>query len=484
MGNFQSKKRLFFLKFCLTISFLILSFFLINLFSLKHYHRYLLQNTSATTLSRSSLELLQCSQQQPVEIYLLLDPASELSSDNIQRIKSDFKQLFREIITAVPQLAFHAEMIDSTKEAKDFTKITARFGLIPNNSVIIHSSQQTIVIPIETCYLIKSGKATGFCGEQKLMSAIAQLWHIHTHTLHFLTGHGEYDLDSTHPTDGMALMKSYLSSAGYHLAPLDLSTLEDTLPDNVTTLAIIGPKSSLQPHEIQLLRDWMGQPHHHLLLAIDGDLSTGLDDLAASYGIFIGQHPLVTTHAKETTLSHDIIIKKFAQHPINEKLITLRLPLILGTTCETKKLEGFLDPEKYEITELLLTHENVTEYAPQSQDYMPNKGPFVIATLSEKKSFDAHFNKVISNRLLVLGNADFLSNYRFQNLGNQTMAYQLFSYLSPIADTHTLNISPISIESFHFTLPQSQFNKIIFRSTLPILILVLLGISIAIIRRK
>jgi hypothetical protein len=244
-------------------------------------------------------------------------------------------------------------------------------------------------------------------------------------------------------------------------------------------VVIAGAKNKFFALETEVLRDFINNRNGKLVVALDGNFDAGLDDFFRDYGIVVGEDLLVPSNGRATNYSEDLIIKRFAPHKINDRIIEFRVPVILGATREVSMAPRFADAEKFEITELLQA-DSVTVERKNAKDAESESR--VVATISERKKFDATGVTASAGKVLVIGNADFISNEKFKSLGNRIFWAGISDYM--IYGENTGEFRDVAAESYKLTLSKMELGHIVLRvSFLPIGFL-LLALVVAFKRRK
>jgi hypothetical protein len=168
-----------------------------------------------------------------------------------------------------------------------------------------------------------------------------------------------------------------------------------------------------------------------------------------------------------------LIIKRFAPHKINGKVIEFRLPVTFGATYEIKRAPWFEDDGKFVITELMQADNSVA-----GED---GAAP-IVATLSERKKFDSAGVTVNGGKLLVIGSGDFISNGKFKILGNRVFWFGVSDYM--VDGDKFENFEDVKIANHRLALTKNEFERILCRISLLPIGFVLLALLVAFRRRK
>jgi hypothetical protein len=262
-------------------------------------------------------------------------------------------------------------------------------------------------------------------GERALSAAIARLTSTRAPWVAVLEGHGERRIDGEAPADLGRLGKELLER-GYLLRPLDLATIPD-VPVNTHLLVISTPTIPLFPGEAERLVDYLNRGGNLLWLLDPGPLN-GLEVLADQLGIGILPGTLVDAGAAAFGVDSPAVavISQFTDHPLSDGLKesallpgalafesrvapgwTLASYLASGADSwnETGRLQGTIDRD-----------EIVGEQA----------GPLPVVLALTRQLDDG--DRV--QRVLVVGDGDFLSNAQIGTQGNGALGLKLLRWLS------------------------------------------------------
>ena len=278
-------------------------------------------------------------------------------------------------------------------------------------------------------------QVVGDPGEQTLTNALQRLTREGERRALFLEGHGERDLAET-GNKGYAQLAQVLKSSGLVLQPYNL-VRTPALPDNVALVVLAGPRAPLLEGEVTLLRAYLANGGNLLWLQEPGEM-LGLDPLAQDLGIGFEPGMLVDNNRQLRMLlglDHPAIIPvaEYGTHAITADLDMLTLfPVARPIT-----LAG---SDTWVQTPLLATlQETWLETGPLegNVDFDPTAGdvggPLVLGAAFER-ALDAR-----DQRVVVIGDSDFLSNSFIGHGGNLNLATSLFNWLS--ADDALISIT-------------------------------------------
>ena len=119
--------------------------------------------------------------------------------------------------------------------------------------------------------------------EQSLTNALFKVSQDTQPTIYFTMGHGEHSLDDS-GDNGYGSLKGGLETNNYKTAMIDLKTVTETMPADITALVIGGPVSPFDPVEIQKVKDYLSK-NGRVLFMLDPNTQSGLENLIKDYGV-------------------------------------------------------------------------------------------------------------------------------------------------------------------------------------------------------
>jgi ABC-type uncharacterized transport system involved in gliding motility auxiliary subunit len=268
--------------------------------------------------------------------------------------------------------------------------------------------------------------------EQSLSNALLRIARQNERKVAYLSGHGERDLQGQANHD-LGQFGKLLEQKGISLVRLNLAE-HPSIPDDINLLLIADPRVPLLSGEVHLLNSYVKQGGNLLWLAEPGS-HNGLQPLAETLGVeFL---PGVVVDATTQLFGIDnpafAIIPNYPMHPITRELTSLSL------FPESAALEVNA-PDDWQVEPLLTTLERAwTEIGELSgtiqfdQDSDERMGPldigFVFSRARQDKSDDSDGDHG-EQRVVVIGDSDFLSNNYLGNAGNIELGLSLLNWLN------------------------------------------------------
>lgn len=269
--------------------------------------------------------------------------------------------------------------------------------------------------------------------EQALTNALLRLARREERWVAFLSGHGERRPLGEANHD-LGLFGEDLQRKGFAVRELNLSVTPG-VPDNASVLVVAGPQVDLLPGEVEIIRAYVAGGGNLLWLA-DTDGLRGMQPLGEDLGVRFLPGMIVdaTTQALGIDDPAFALVTEYPSHPI------VRNFLVLTLYPQTLALE--VQPQgEWQASEFLRTLERAwTETGPVSgrirfdEDAGERRGPLTIgvALSRQHSAADADQKTALSGeqRVIVVGDGDFLSNAYLGNGGNLDLGLRMLNWLS------------------------------------------------------
>lgn len=273
----------------------------------------------------------------------------------------------------------------------------------------------------------------GQLDEQSISNAIQRLMQSEERWIVAIGGHGERALDGRGNHD-LGRFGAALRDKGYRLQTLDLGS-QATIPRNSDLLVLAGPQVDYLPGELTLIRDYL-EAGGNLLWLTDPGPQYGIPELLRETGLRILPGTVVDANAASLGLDNPAIavVNSFPDHPATDgfRLVTL---YPLASALQAEPVNG------WQATPLLHTGSgswNETSALKGELKQNPGQGeqagPLTLGYAFSRPREDG------TQRLVVIGDGDFLSNSYLGNGGNLDLGLNLVRWLS--ADDHLLQIPP------------------------------------------
>ncbi len=251
----------------------------------------------------------------------------------------------------------------------------------------------------------------------------------------FVTGHGERNPIGQANHD-LSILTENLSNKGFNIAPLDLSkTL--SVPANTSVLVIASPRVDYLPGEIKVVKDYVANGGN-LLWLIEPEKSDQLAALADFLKITRRKGTVVDLDMSLLGNDPTLVLGQYQEHAITENVQSIQtlFPKVIG--LEIAAQEGWsIDPILQSMPRSWLETgkmEGTIKYDP-SQD---KPGPIVfgyaitrsIGNKPSKTKDQATPATEKKQRIVIIGDGDFISNTYLGTQGNMALGESIFNWLA------------------------------------------------------
>ncbi|HPE60013.1 MAG: GldG family protein [Thiothrix sp.] len=322
------------------------------------------------------------------------------------------------------------EMVDA-----DLDPVRARQdGADANGQLAIHLGERTEVV--------------SSVGESVIANAILRLSRGHERLVVVLTGHGERDVLAA-SSQGMSTLVQHLEHSGFTILPYSLVRTQ-SVPDNARFLMLASPQQTLLPGEQQVLEQYVLDGGNLLWLQDPGGLH-GLGGLSDIFDVTLGDGTLVDANEN----LHNLLgIKHPAVIPVVEYGGSVLAANLGGTqtlfpfaTSVTRRPESAQSAMTWQVDEFLTTLPNSwLESGPLGGDVTLDEadgdvaGPLTVGLALNRKLADPAAGDDGRNRagavaggrqrIVVLGDSDFMLNGFIGQGANLGLATNIFNWLS------------------------------------------------------
>ena len=307
--------------------------------------------------------------------------------------------------------------------------------------------------------------------EQEFTHALQRLLRATARWLVFIEGHGE-----RHPlkkaNHDLSLWAQQLRQRGFHIQALNLGATA-RIPDNTSVLVLAGPAVSYLQGEVELILSYLHKGGNLLWLHDPGDLH-GLEAVAKFLDIAFPQGMIIDYAGRligvnDATMAL-ITDRLYGKHPVLADMdLTTLFP---GSTAIT-----LLANDRWQAQMLLSTGAHTWqetgelkgEIALDKDKDMP--GPLPIG-LSLERAVAWQGSETKQQRVVVVGDGDFLANTYIGNGGNMALGLRLMNWLSD--DDALLDIPASTVIDAQFKMHATTAGVlgVFFVFILPLLLLV------------
>jgi ABC-type uncharacterized transport system involved in gliding motility auxiliary subunit len=290
--------------------------------------------------------------------------------------------------------------------------------------------------------------------EQEMTNLFMRLSRTSQRAVMYLDGHGERNLIGLKNNDVGEFGKQ-LESKGLKFANLNL-TIESEVPLNGSMLVIASPQKIISPVEAKKIKKFL-ESGGNLLWLLDDNNFRGLDEIAAYLGLSISSGQVIDPAEKVEGANENIAsASSYGEHAITRNFM-------LGTrfsNAHEVNAKGTVD-NGWEVSKLIEVSPNgwlessqvMTNQKPTFDKSKDKSGPINIAVALQRV-----YGKT-GQRVVVVGNGNFLSNTFITNGGNLDLGINMINWLS--GDDNLISIQPMPLKDVNVTIPDNQISFII-----------------------
>lgn len=321
--------------------------------------------------------------------------------------------------------------------------------------------------------------------EQVFTNALQRLARNQERWVAFVEGHGERNALKNANHDLSEWVKQ-LFNQGYKVQPINLSETQ-TIPDNTGVLIIAGPRIDYLPGELEVINNYIRRGGNLLWLHEPGPLYK-LDLLAQQLAIQF--YPgAVIDYAGQLIGINDpsisiVTSSLYAPHAVTQDFeFTTLFPL--ANAIEILESEDWISKPILVTGDHTWSEVNKLEGEVEYNEDVDTIGPLTIGISLERDVDIEQENELITKqqRIIVVGDGDFLSNTYLANSGNNELGTRMINWLS--SDDEFISIPPNVASDTQLNLSPTVLGiiGIGFLFVLPVALIVI-GITINMRRKK
>ncbi len=384
---------------------------LLNYLSSRLYWRSDVSASNAYRLSAQTERLLN-ELPGPVDVYVIFHARSDM--------RRQVESLVREYTYRSPLI--RVEFIDPDRHLARAEEMARRFNITAANTVVVHYEGRHHHLAatdfIEYDYRDTPARvpvaSAQFRGEQILSSALYRVTQSSLPTVYFLTGHGERQFDNFDPVAGFSGIGQYMRNAHVRLEYLQLGE-QRTIPDDAAVLVVAGPTRRLPQSKQNLVHAYLDQGGRALWL-IDSMTETGLEPFFERWNVQLGRGIVIEPHRSR---SGELFITAYGRHPVTNRVLGKTSIFYNPRPVEPASVadENSVDQaDKPHVTVLATSsaagwvkrdpHSAPVRFNPA----VDRQGPIPVAVAVERGPVPGIDVQIRPTRMVVFGNASFVSN--------------------------------------------------------------------------
>jgi ABC-type uncharacterized transport system involved in gliding motility auxiliary subunit len=302
--------------------------------------------------------------------------------------------------------------------------------------------------------------------ERSMTNALERLVRGNDRIVAFVTGHGERRADGVANAD-LGTFVSQLEQSGMRAVPLNFSQVA-SVPAQTDLVVLAGPQASLSPGATKALVDYLGSGGNLLWLADPGNLDASLQPIADALGIRVLPGELIDASNSALGLKDPrmIALGDYPPSTITRGFTLTTLFPEVAPLAQVRQGEWQIEP-------FLRSSPQATTQALSGGAGTPLKGPldfgFALSRLSPSPAKS-------EQRVVMIGNGDFLSNSYLGNGGNRALGERIFDWL--LGDDQLINLPPRGAPDRVLNVSQGELNglSIAFIVVIPLALLVIGGL--------
>ncbi len=314
--------------------------------------------------------------------------------------------------------------------------------------------------------------------EQEISKTLQRLARNQKHHIAFLQGHGERKPSgkANHDLNSWA---QELASTGFEIQSLNLSQ-QTEIPENIELLVIANPQVNLLTGEIDLIKQYVEQGRHLLWMLEPNESLHGLEPLAELLNLTLVAGVLVDPNSWVGSNNPGmLVLPALSYHSPHEILANFQQDTLFPNAVGLQLTPS----EEWETVDLLTTAPEIwSETNTLEGEVLFNQdqdidGPLTIAIAITRNL------EQIQQRILLLGDGDFISNTFIGNGGNLELSLRMLNWL--VQDDDFIEIPVQTNTESKFYLNPTTFNllAIFFIIILPVSLLIT-GMLVWLKRRK
>ena len=302
--------------------------------------------------------------------------------------------------------------------------------------------------------------------ERSLTDAMEHLVRGSDRIVAFVTGDGERRADGEANAD-MGIFVQQLEHSGMRAVPLNFSQAT-SVPEHTDLVVLASPQAALSSGAVKALVDYVGGGGNLLWLADPGNQDPSLQPLADALGIRVLPGEVIDASAAATGLKDPrmIVLGDYPPSDITRGFTLTTLFPEVAPLAEVNKSD-------WQIAAFLRSSPQASTQAMGGSQANTLKGPldfgFALSRLSPSPAKS-------EQRVVAIGNGDFLSNSYLGNGGNRALGERIFDWL--LGDDALINMPPRGAPDRVLMVSQGELDalSIAYIAAVPLLLLVVGGL--------
>lgn len=290
--------------------------------------------------------------------------------------------------------------------------------------------------------------------EQEMTNLLVRLSRTNQQAVMYLDGHGERNLLGIKNHD-LGEFGKQLEAKGFKFANPDL-TIAQEVPRNGSMLVIASPQVDVSEVEAKKIKTYL-EAGGNLLWLLDDDNLRGLKDVADYLGMKVS--PGIAMDMASAQYGADARVSfasLYGEHPITTNFMLRTLfPEAHEVTAKGTDENGWKVGTLVEVAPngWLVSKKLAKDEKPVFDEKNDKRGPINIGVALERI-----YGKK-GQRVVIMGNANFLSNTFITNGGNLDLGINIVNWLA--GDDNLITIQPMPLKDINVTIPDTDSGRLI-----------------------
>ncbi len=290
--------------------------------------------------------------------------------------------------------------------------------------------------------------------EQEMTNLLVRLSRTNQQAVMYLDGHGERNLIGVKNHD-IGEFGKQLEAKGFKFANPDL-TIAQAVPGNGAMLVIASPQVDISDVEAKKIKTYL-ESGGNLLWLLDDDNLRGLKDVAEYLGLQVS--PGIAMDMASAQYGADARVSfasLYGEHAITTNFMLRTLfPEAHQVSAQGTDENGWKVSNLVEVAPngWLLSEKLAKDAKPVFNEKKDKRGPINIGVALERT-----YGKK-GQRIVVMGNANFLSNTFITNGGNLDLGVNMVNWLA--GDDKLITIQPMPLKDINMTIPDTDTGRVI-----------------------
>lgn len=290
--------------------------------------------------------------------------------------------------------------------------------------------------------------------EQEMTNLLVRLSRTNQQAVMYLDGHGERNLLGIKNHD-LGEFGKQLEKKGFKFANPDL-TIAQSVPSNGAMLVIASPQVDVSEVEAKKIKTYL-ESGGNLLWLLDDDNLRGLNEVAEYLGLQVS--PGIALDMASAQYGADARVafaSLYGEHAITTNFMLRTLfPEAHQVTAKGTDENGWKVSNLVEVAPNgWLTSEKLSKGAkPVFNEKKDKRGPINIGVALERI-----YGKK-GQRVVVIGNGNFLSNTFITNGGNLDLGVNIVNWLA--GDDNLITIQPMPLKDINVTIPDTDSGRLV-----------------------